>query len=149
MDQWNDRKWTVSWAKLNLRSISSFLGSSSSVLDEDGCHKSVTWVCSSVSEAVFFKNEEEKYRYTTILWNNKILRFILWHLPCFSSFASVLLVIQIVTLVMLSLSRDTGDAGLTVDSCLNAGATNRKYFQYPLSLKTCFYFAYNEDCSIG
>lgn len=49
MDQWNDRKWTVSWAKLNLRSISSFLGSSSSVLDEDGSHKSVIWVCSSVS----------------------------------------------------------------------------------------------------
>lgn len=72
---------------------------------------------------------------------NKILRFILWHLHRFSSFASVLLVSQIVTPVKLPLSRGTGDAGLTVDSCQNAGATNRKYFQYPFGLKTYFYFA--------
>lgn len=79
--------------------------------------------------------------------NNKTLRFILWHLHCFSSFASLLLVSQIVTPVKLPLSRDTGDAGLTVGSCQNAGATNRKYFQYLFNLQTCFYFAYNEYCS--
>lgn len=103
-----------------------FLGSSSGVLYEDGCHKSVIWICSSVSKAIFFKNAEEKYRYTTILQNNKILRFILWHLHCFSSFASVLLVSQIVTVLKLSLSSDMGEAGLTADSCQNAGATNEQ-----------------------
>lgn len=41
---------------------------------------------------------------------------------------SVLLVSQTVTLVKLSLSRGTGDADFTVDSCQNAGAINRKYF---------------------
>lgn len=126
------QKWTVSWAKLNLRSISSFLGSSNSVLDEDGCHKSVTWICSSVSKAIFFKNAEEKYRYTTILQNNKILRFILWHLCFFSSFASVLLVSQIVAVLRLSLASDMVEAGLTVDSCQNAGATN-EWKVFPVS----------------
>lgn len=36
---------------------------------------------------------------------------------------------------------------MLVDSCQNAGATNRKYFQYPFGLKTCFSFANNEYCS--
>lgn len=67
---------------------------------------------------------------------------------CFSSFASVLLVSQIVTVVKLSLSRDSGEAGLTVDSCLSGGDTNEQnVFPIPLGFKTCFFFAYNENCS--